>query len=403
MSSIEKLAPRPFLASDDALRASGSTGIAHSYARTPRHKLLISLFLLAIMSGCHAGQPGNEASVTNESVNSAPPGQLRVQSPHIRSEEVAPSTEPFALHAPGVVVPQDGARVAIISPVEGRVVSVHVTPGQRVDEGALLATVTSFEASNLRSELRVARSQLRMEQDHYERQQRLAEAGVGIERELVTAQQRLIQAQVNYERADSRVQLIDEGRAATVTIRAPRTGVITRRYIEPGASVGPELGELFELVDLRHLWFRADVFEHDIEQIEPGVGVVIENLPGIGQVTGTITRVSAILDGPLRRIPVYIELHTQEASTLRPGMSGRARFELRDARGVQLPTQAILLREDRQTIVYIEEEAGVYTAREVDVTRRAGGVAQIRAGLSPGERVVVEGALLVNGAADALM
>ena len=68
-----------------------------------------------------------------------------------------------------------------------------------------------------------------------------------------------------------------------------------------------------------------------------------------------------------------------------------------------LPSEAILIRNGRETLVYVEVTHGTFMARPVTVGQAREGRTPILKGLLTGERVVVRGALLIDNEAALLL
>ena len=103
----------------------------------------------------------------------------------------------------------------------------------------------------------------------------------------------------------------------------------------------------------------------------------------------------------LRTASVRIELEEKPAG-LRPGMFGRVRIESA-AVGPTLPTEAVLIKDGKDSVVYVAKDALTFERRAVVVGQSIEGRVQVISGLSRGERVVVRGALLLDGAAEQLL
>jgi len=54
-------------------------------------------------------------------------------------------------------------------------------------------------------------------------------------------------------------------------------------------------------------------------------------------------------------------------------------------------------------VVYVQQDALTYQRRSVVIAQPVEGRVQVVSGLSPGDKVVVRGALLLDGAADQLL
>ncbi|MBN8616417.1 MAG: efflux RND transporter periplasmic adaptor subunit, partial [Deltaproteobacteria bacterium] len=103
----------------------------------------------------------------------------------------------------------------------------------------------------------------------------------------------------------------------------------------------------------------------------------------------------------VRTVPVRVEVDALPPDA-RPGLFGRASISLVDD-GISLPSAAVLVRDGAETIVYVERDEGRFEARRVDIGPSVSGRVYVAAGLEAGERVVVEGALLLDGSVDLLL
>lgn len=144
----------------------------------------------------------------------------------------------------------------------------------------------------------------------------------------------------------------------------------------------------------------AEVFERDLHLIRDGVGARIELPTQAEPLAGHVESIGAVLEGSTRTAPVRIRLD-DAAEQIRPGMFGRVRIESPD-RALSLPTSAVLVK-DRRFVVYVQLRPGVFERREVTVGPPVEGRVLVRSGVVPEERVVVRGALLLDGAADQLI
>jgi len=68
-----------------------------------------------------------------------------------------------------------------------------------------------------------------------------------------------------------------------------------------------------------------------------------------------------------------------------------------------LPVEAVLIKDGKDPIVYVARDDTTFERRTVQVGRTVGGRVPVVAGLAAGERVVVRGALLLDGSGDQLL
>ena len=104
----------------------------------------------------------------------------------------------------------------------------------------------------------------------------------------------------------------------------------------------------------------------------------------------------------LRRAPVYVKIDDENVH-LTPGMFARANIQAPAEEGVTVPKGAVLIKDGSSTVVYVEQGDSVFARRDVLLGYTFGEYVQILSGLKPGERVVVDGALLLDAAAQLLL
>lgn len=313
-------------------------------------------------------------------------------------EAVGP--EPFtpSVGAPGRFELREAAISDVATQVAGRVVAVHVVPGDVVKAGEPIATLESPDAVMARFEVQSARAELEAARDALRRQQSMAERGVGLEVERAAARTRVLQAQTALSRAERAATLLGDGDGPTVVLRAPRDGTVLERAVTPGAWVGPDGGAVARVGDPDAVWFVAQVFERDLAQVRLGARVQIETTVG-AKLDGTVARVSRVVDPETRRAAVYVEV---EGERPRAGTWARVAIDTEERTSLVVPLEAVLLKGQGDSILYVEQ-GGALLARTVRLGARDGQRVEIVEGLAAGERVVKRGALLVDGQANQIL
>jgi cobalt-zinc-cadmium efflux system membrane fusion protein len=170
-----------------------------------------------------------------------------------------------------------------------------------------------------------------------------------------------------------------------------------------GAMVQPGGDPLIEIGDPRDLWVVGDVPEGEAAQVAKGapaeVSIAALNTTAAGKVAG----VAARSDPETRRAQFYVELERAPAD-LRAGLLVRVTLRPLTTPGeLWLPVTAVLLKEGGRRVVYVEDQDGKFTARDVEVGDGRGGQVRVLRGLQAGERVVMRGALLVDREAEQLL
>ena len=286
------------------------------------------------------------------------------------------------------------------APLEGRVVTVHVLVGQRVSAGDQLVTLDCPEAATMRAAAAVAQASLREASIELERQRRMQKEGVGVERDVVATETRVSTAEAELSRVEAGAASIGKGTATAVVVRAPIDGIVIGRKASAGMAVQRGGDPLVEIGDTARLWIVADVFERDLAHIRRARGAGSSSRRE-RELQGRVTSVGSVVASGLRTAPVFLAIDGRGAP-LRPGMYGRVQIDAADA-GLTLPVDAVLIKDGKDPVVYVQQDPLTFVRRRVVVAQPVQGRVQVVSGLSPGEKVVVRGALLLDGSADQLL
>ena len=128
-------------------------------------------------------------------------------------------------------------RVAHISPlVEGQLLSVDVTLGDRVEAETQLARLRSVELGQARAELSRTTSLRDVAEQNRDRQRRLREEGISSERSLLEAELAYEQADAERDAARSRLRVfgLRGGSGPDMTLDSPIAGVVVERHAPRG-------------------------------------------------------------------------------------------------------------------------------------------------------------------------
>lgn len=186
----------------------------------------------------------------------------------------------------------------------------------------------------------------------------------------------------------------------TLPLLAPAGGVVLTRNVQLGQRF--EAGQaLYEIADLSHLWLLVDVFEQDLQAIQPGqaVDIRVNALPG-EVFTGRITFIYPTLNASTRTVPVRIELENP-GGRLKPAMYAEATLAVPlPAQALSVPESALIDTGTRQ-VVLLARDQGRFMPRQV--VAGASGVTVsgerrviIREGLLPDEQVVTRANFLLD-------
>ncbi|MGZ4954115.1 MAG: efflux RND transporter periplasmic adaptor subunit [Methylobacter sp.] len=300
----------------------------------------------------------------------------------------------------------DETRTArISSPIAGRVTGAIAALGAHVQAGDALAELDSPELGQAQSDYAGAQADLNLANRAFQRMQELYENGIAPRKDQEQAQDNLARARSEAERARLRLANLGVRNGRTdnrFVLHAPIAGAITERSINPGMEVRPDLSEpLFVISDLSRLWVQMDIFEKDIGLIHVGAQVLVRVPAYPGEIfTATVSYMSQVVEETTRTVKVRCVLPNTEFRLL-PAMY--TAIEVQSApndEAIVVPLTA-LFTEDESDWLFVAIGDGHYQKRPVKAGLRLKDKAVILEGLNPGERLVVDGALLLRTEEDA--
>jgi RND family efflux transporter MFP subunit len=316
------------------------------------------------------------------------------------------------------------ATVEAVPRVNGRLQSVNVRLGDSVRRGQAIAKVEDREIQEQvnqaeaaykvsQATIRQREADLKLAQTNLDRNRSL------LERELLprqtfddtearyqaaTAQLDLARAQ--FEQSKSRLDELKINLANTV-ISSPVDGFVGKRYLDPGASVSPNV-PVASIVDIRTVRMVANVVEKDVKRLSVGMPaqVEVDAFPG-EKFIGRVGRIAPVFDPQTRTAEMEIEI-PNAGYRLKPGMYSRVDLTT-DSRqnAMTVPSNAVVEVQGKMGVFIAstaapqpasnppaQGAAAPMTARfqPVEVGIRQGEQVEITSGLSDGAQVITTGA-----------
>lgn len=348
--------------------------------------------------------------------------------------------------------------------IGGRIERVNVALGDNVRQGSVLAVIASPEVAEMHGKLHEAETRLALAERNLQRVQRaenrvavlsakarldeaeatlrrtrrLIELGAGAGKDLMAAETAYRTAKAEYDfqsnislnrelqeaRAEVETARVDVGHirdqmralgapvpeggrdddhsrdTSVVAVRAPVSGTVTERLVNPGAGV--EAGKsLFTISNLSTVYVIANVPEAQIGSISTGTRAEIRT-PALGAkaISGRVSYIDSQLDETTRTARARIEM-ANPGGRLRAGMFVDVGFET----GTGQPTGEELVvastavqRIGDRSVVFIpkETEPGVFEIRDVDVGGETEGYQRVISGLQLGDKVVTKGSFTLK-------
>ncbi len=309
---------------------------------------------------------------------------------------------PTAVTVPGRLTWNESKTSRIFSPVAGRVLSLPVMPGQSVGKGQVLAVISSPDFGQTQAEGRRAQTDLALAQKSLARAQELQGAGVIAEKEVIAAQADVARAQAERDRTTARERLYGGGTTVDQQFRltSPIAGVVVERNVNPGQEVRPDQAQpgnppLFVVTDPRELWAQLELPDTLLGAIAPGNPIVLKPsaFPDT-KVDAKIEFVADAIDPVSRTVKARASVPNPDRK-LKSEMYVSAEVAMPPDPVPKVPSSAVLLIGDKQ-YVFVDDGDLKYERRLVKAEEVKLGLMRIREGVKPGERVVVEGGLLLQ-------
>ena len=158
---------------------------------------------------------------------------------------------------------------------------------------------------------------------------------------------------------------------------------------------------MFVITDPGRLWVQLDASEADLAHLQRGQTLRLHAsaYPELA-FAAKVEVVSDFIDPLTRVIRVRGSVDNRERK-LKGEMFVTAEIEIGTKPGVLVPAKAVFLAGDKY-FAFTEDAPGTYTRIEVRTGGSANGSISVVAGLAPGQKVVVEGSLLLQRLANEL-
>ena len=361
------------------------------------------VFALSLLAGC--GRPSeplaaNKAPAPSANVDEMryPPGAPQLEM--IQSQAITLSPVPLADVLSARVAYDDDRTARIAVSYAGRIAAVKASPGDAVKAGQVLAEIDSPDVGTAIADHNKARADEQRKRLMVERARDLVAGDAVSQKDWESLQADLAVAHAETLRAEQRLKNLNPRGAPIagqrVQLVSPIAGVVSERNATPSLEVSPSLvAPLFVITDPKRLWLMIDVPEKLLGRIRPGHAVEVESdaYPG-ERFKAQVVQMGQVVDVNTRRVTARATLSNPEGKLL-PEMFVRAQAVQSGDQAARVPNSA-LVNHGLYTYLFIEAGAGDFRRRRVDLLTQGGESSVVGSGLQSGERVVTQGALLLD-------
>ncbi|MDB5653294.1 MAG: czcB2 [Tardiphaga sp.] len=365
--------------------------------------ILTAVLLLGMALPLQAGDAQSAHSDDTLIKLSAP----QVEAGHFAVQAAQAGTMARRITVPGAIVPSGDhiARVAVR--LLGTVAELRKKLGDRVTAGEVVAVIESREVADAKSEYLGARLVSDLQQTLFNRAKTLWEGKVMSENDFLRARTTFEDARVKLELSRQKlfalsltaeqVEALPQQPVETLRrqeLRAPISGRIAERRVELGSLVGREgqESELFTIVDLAVVWAELAVSPADLAGIREGQTISLSS--GAATSPATIRFISPLLDKDTRTARVVAAVDNA-ATTWRPGAFVSAEIVVDQGAAELVVPRTALQSIGRDTTVFVRTPDG-FEARPVTLGRLDKAVAEVVAGLKPGERIATANSFVLK-------
>jgi HlyD family secretion protein len=345
---------------------------------------------------------------------------LRTKTAVVSVAEARPAGDPAAaalLNASGYVTPR--RRATIAAKITARVVDVYVDEGMTVTEGQLLAKLDDADAARrlqaagaqrdaTAAQISSLKVNLANAEREFHRQEELGKEGFTSVQALDLARTAAdsLRAQVaateeQVKAAEAQIAMARQD-VDNCTVRAPFGGVVVSKDAQRGEMVSPiSAGGGFTrtgivtIVDMESIEIEVDVNESYIARVDAGqrVEAVLDAYPD-WRIPARVRTVIPTADRQKATVKVRISFDKLDPRIL-PDMGVKVSFLAGEQAAGRVAAKALIPRQsvrtiDSQSVVFLFRD-GVLERRAVSLGIETGADIEVTAGLSPGDKVVIEG------------
>jgi RND family efflux transporter MFP subunit len=293
--------------------------------------------------------------------------------------QIADTPEVLSAYGAAEVAPS-GERT-LSAPMEAVVATVRVTPGESVEAGQPLIALTPSPGAA--ADITKAAADLDVASKAYARAQRLRASGLDSDADVEQARAAEDTAAETQRSLTSRVQ-------SGLIVRAPSAGVVETLTATSGdlVAAGAALGRFGASGATRvHLGLEVS----DAGRVRVGDTVSLRAIGDGGMIaTGRVTAIESRIDPQTRLAGATVEVH----GGLTLGQAVQGDIVLRTVHAPVAPRAAIVYDQDQPGLFVVS--GGVAHRRTVALGPVHGDAVAVRTGLNAGERVVAEGAAVLD-------
>ncbi len=301
---------------------------------------------------------------------------------------VLPSVGVLEYELDGVV--EASKQATLSAEVSGRIEKVNFDVDDYVRKGEIILTIrdNEYRAGLQKAEASLAEASAGLQdaKQEFRRRQKLRDQKLISQENFDRAKANLKTAEARVESAQAVVSEAQEQLDRTI-LRAPYSGVVVERFVEPGEStqVGQKIMSGYAQGQLR---VKANVPQSLIAAVRERRTARVLLLESDTSINASQITIYPFANPKNHSFPVRIELPENELAIF-PGMLVKVAFAIGTTKRLLIPASALVQRSEVNA-VYVLDQQGRVSLRQVRPGNRFGEQIEILAGIYAGEQVALD-------------
>lgn len=302
-----------------------------------------------------------------------------------------------------IVLPPDRT-TSVASPMGGTLGNSPGAPvvGLFVRKGQSLFRLTPFLSPErdvrlqIERDITAAQTKVEAARVRLNRAEQLLREKAGSEKSVQQSREELDLAENEWKAARARLERFDSKPLTSdyeVTITAPRDGIVTKVFANPGQSISGG-APLLEIANLSSVWIRVPVYVGDLRELAPNQSARIHNLADAHGSTFKLARpvkAPPTADPLANTADLYFELANAYGS-LRPGQRMGVTLSLKGVtQSLVVPWSAVVYDINGGAWVYESTAPQTYVRRRIEIARVVGSQAVLARGPAIGTKIATSG------------
>lgn len=360
--------------------------------KTPQNILFATLLLTVLLTSCEdKKQPVEEAAPKFEMTDKM-----------LSESTFATAKTEFAqneIHLFGKISADNNSMAQVFPAVGGNVIEIKAELGDYVKQGQLLASIRSSEVAGFQSQTSDADANVSIAERNLQSAKDMYEGKLASEKELVVAQKELEKARAEKSRMGEVNNIYRLKKGSVYNLYAPISGYVVFKDISPNEMLlSNRDSAVFTIAKLDNVWVLANVNESDLSKVKQGQDVSIQTIAyPDSHINGKIDKIFNVIDPETRAAKALIKVHNTDVA-LKPEMNATVTVHYADDKKfVAVPSEALVFDKSKNFVMVFRAKNDIET-REVTVYRALDKTTYLSAGLKEGEKILVQGNLLIYDA-----